>query len=121
VRVALNLSFLAPGETMTLDDGTTVEFLGTARWIALSVRHDPGEPVVLAGVGLLLAGLVLSLAGRRRRLWFRLTPDGLRSLVEAGLLPRNDYPGHARELPALLATLPLTRGHQLEELARSVH
>ena len=35
--------FLAPGETMTLDDGTTVEFLGTQRWITVSVRYDPGS------------------------------------------------------------------------------
>jgi cytochrome c biogenesis protein len=104
--------FLAPGERLTLDDGTTVEFLGTQRWITISVRHDPGQPIALAGIGLLLAGLVGSLTGRRRRVWFRATPDPARpggSLVEAGGLPRSDYPGFADELARLVADLPLTR------------
>ena len=103
-------AFLAPGEAMTLDDGTTVEFLGTQRWITVSVRHDPGQPVVLVGAGALLLGLVLSLAGRRRRLWFRVNagePDHGRSLIEAGGLPRSDHPGFASEFAGLLRELPL--------------
>ena len=102
--------FLGPGETMTLDDGTTVEFAGTQRWITVSVRHDPGQPVALAGIGLLLAGLVGSLLGRRRRVWFRVTPDPDRpdgSRVEAGGLPRSDHPGFAAEFDRLVADLPL--------------
>jgi cytochrome c biogenesis protein len=94
--------FLRPGGTMTLDDGTTVEFLGTERWITVSVRHDPGEPVVLAGAVLLLAGLVPSLIGRRRRVWFRVAPDGA---IEAGGLPRSDYPGFATEFHSLVDAL----------------
>lgn len=102
---------IGPGETMTLDDGTTVEFLGTERWITVSVRHDPGQPVVLTGVGLLLGGLVLSLTGHRRRVWFRVTAGGAdhgRSLIEAGGLPRSDYPGFADEFAGLVGALPLT-------------
>jgi cytochrome c biogenesis protein len=101
--------FLGPGETMTLDDGTTVEFVGTQRWITVSVRHDPGQLVALAGIGLFLAGLVGSLLGRRRRVWFRVTPDpaGAGSRVEAGGLPRSDYPGFADEFSGLVAGLPL--------------
>jgi cytochrome c biogenesis protein len=102
--------FLAPGESMTLEDGTAVEFVGTQRWITVSVRHDPGQPVALVGIGLLLAGLVGSLVGRRRRVWFRVTPDpaGRGSLVEAGGLPRSDYPGFAAEFTQLVAALPVT-------------
>jgi cytochrome c biogenesis protein len=96
---------LRPGESWRLDDGTTVEFLGTREWITLSVRHDPGERVVLAGVAALLVGLMLSLTGKRRRVFFRVTPDDpggpsptpRSSLVEAGGLPRTDYPGFAEE------------------------
>jgi cytochrome c biogenesis protein len=99
-------TFLQPGETMTLDDDTTVEFLGTQRWITVSVRHDPGQPIVLAGAGLLLAGLLLSLTGRRRRVWFRVTTDGDgRSLVDAGGLPRTDYPGFDKEFAGLVEEL----------------
>jgi cytochrome c biogenesis protein len=101
--------FLRPGETLTLDDGTTVEFLGTQRWITVSVRYNPGHPVLLAGTGLLLLGLVLSLYGHRRRIWFRIGPHGVpgRSEVAAGGLPRSDYPGFADEFAGLVAALPL--------------
>lgn len=107
-------AFLRPGETMTLDDGTTVEFVGTKEWVSVSVRHDPGQPVVLVGAGLLLAGLLLSLTGRRRRVWFRVEPDGAGSRVEAGGLPRSDYPGFADEFRTLLDALPLAPAPQPE-------
>jgi cytochrome c biogenesis protein len=101
---------LRVGEAWRLDDGTTVEFLGTRQWITLSVRHDPGEPVALAGVVAALLGLMLSLAGRRRRVFFRITPAPVEgsptscsSLVEAGGLPRTDYPGFADEFAEVVA------------------
>jgi len=104
--------FLAPGETMTLDDGTTVEFLGTQRWITVSVRYDPGQPVAAVGAFLLVAGVVPALLGRRRRVWFRVTPAESsttdRSIVEAGGLPRSGHPGFAEEFRQLVADLPLT-------------
>jgi cytochrome c biogenesis protein len=99
---------LRVGESWRLDDGTTVEFLGTRQWITLSVRHDPGQPVALGGVVVALAGLMLSLTGRRRRVFFRITPgDGSptprSSLVEAGGLPRTDYPGFGEEFERVVA------------------
>jgi cytochrome c biogenesis protein len=99
---------LRVGESWLLDDGTTVEFLGTRPWITLSVRHDPGQPVALGGVVAGLAGLMLSLTGRRRRVFFRVLPvDGSptdrSSLVEAGGLPRTDYPGFAEEFERVVA------------------
>ncbi len=97
--------FLGVGDSVTLDDGTTLEFLGTEQWITLSVRHDPGEPVVLAGAIVLMAGLVTSLSGRRRRVWFRLAGAGRGSRVEAGGLPRSDYPGFADEFIGLVNDL----------------
>jgi cytochrome c biogenesis protein len=101
---------LRVGESWKLDDGTTVEFLGTRQWITMSVRHDPGEPLALGGVAVVLAGLMLSLTGKRRRIFFRITPapdDGSptagSSLVEAGGLPRTDYPGFAEEFAEVVA------------------
>jgi cytochrome c biogenesis protein len=97
--------FLSLGDSVTLDDGTSLEFLGTERWITLSVRHDPGEPVVLAGAVFLMIGLVGSLSGRRRRIWFRLAGDEGGGRVEAGGLPRSDYPGFADEFTGLVDDL----------------
>ncbi|PYC65850.1 cytochrome c biogenesis protein ResB [Micromonospora arborensis] len=104
---------LRKGETWTLDDGTTVEFLGTERYVTLSIRHDPGATPLLISCGFLLVGLMGSLFGRRRRVWFRVTssdpaegsPTGGSSLVEAGGLPRTDYPGFAEEFAQLVAAV----------------
>ncbi|UQU64723.1 cytochrome c biogenesis protein ResB [Couchioplanes caeruleus] len=89
---------LTPGQTWKLDDGTKLEFLGTRPFATLSVRYDPTQPLVLGGAVLGLLGLMLSLGGHRRRLWFRITPrEGSGSVVEAGGLPRTDYPGFDEE------------------------
>ncbi len=85
---------LRPGESARLDDGTTVRFDGTVPWTALTVRYDPGEAVVLVGAWCLLLGLLASLTGRRRRVWFRVPPSGP---VSAGALARSEYAGFAAE------------------------
>ena len=70
--------------------------------------------MVLAGAVLGLIGLMLSLSGRRRRVWFRITPAAAGfaltgrpgtggSLIQAGGLPRTDYPGFADEFTQLVA------------------
>ncbi|SRR6266536_2166716 len=93
---------LKPGQSATLDDGTTVEFLGTRPWIAVSVRYDPGELVVLVGAWCLLLGLLTSLTGKRRRVWFRVPPSGP---VSAGALARSEYSGFQEEFDSLLKGL----------------
>jgi cytochrome c biogenesis protein len=115
---------LRPGETWTLDDGTTVEFVGTRQWITLSVRHDPGQIVALVGVVAALAGLMLSLAGKRRRVFFRVSrgagaPTPLSSLVAAGGLPRTDYPGFAEEFARVVADALGPAGAAAEPLAHA--
>lgn len=104
---------LQVGGVWTLDDGTTLEFLGTEPYVVLSVRHDPGSTLLLVSSGTLLLGLMGSLFGRRRRVFFRVTPDDPAdrssthgsSLVEAGGLPRADYPGFADEFARLVAAV----------------
>ncbi len=104
---------LRRGEAWTLDDGTTVEFLGTQPYITISVRHDPGEKILLVSSATMLVGLMMSLMGRRRRIFFRVTPtaptDGSTtsgsSLVEVGGLPRTDYSGFGDEFDQLVAEL----------------
>lgn len=97
---------LAPGESWTLDDGTKLEFLGTRPFVTLAIRYDPTQQVVLVGAVLGLLGLMLSLSGHRRRVWFLVTApaeDADGSVVTAAGLPRTDYPGFAEEFAALVA------------------
>ncbi|MEU8253056.1 cytochrome c biogenesis protein ResB [Micromonospora inaquosa] len=104
---------LRKGETWTLDDGTTVEFLGTERYVTLSIRHDPGSTMLLISCGVLLIGLMGSLFGKRRRVFFRVvpadpgegSPTSGSSLMEVGGLPRTDYPGFADEFTQLIAAV----------------
>jgi cytochrome c biogenesis protein len=97
---------LKVGQTWTLDDGTKLQFLGTRPFATLSIRYDPTQTLVLAGAVIGLAGLMLSLAGHRRRVWFRALPgsaeDGGGTLLSAGGLPRTDYPGFSDEFEALV-------------------
>jgi cytochrome c biogenesis protein len=89
---------LAPGETWALPDGSSVQFVGTRPWVTLTIRHDPGEGYAFAAAVFLLGGLLLSLWGRRRRIWFRVDADR----VEAAGLPRTDYPGFAAEFDEIV-------------------
>ncbi len=107
---------LRPGESWTLDDGTTVEFLGSEPYIVLSVRYDPGTTLLLiSSVGLVL-GLMGSLFVRRRRVFVRLlsadaadpaagSPTRGSSLIEVGGLPRTEHPGFAEEFAQLVAAM----------------
>jgi cytochrome c biogenesis protein len=98
LRKVADSAALKPGEALTLPDGTRVEFLGTRQWITVSVRHDPGEPIVLGGAVALMLGLMVSLSGKRRRVWVRVEPSGDgRSLISLGGLARSEYPGFADE------------------------
>ncbi|WFE33219.1 cytochrome c biogenesis protein ResB [Micromonospora sp. WMMD975] len=102
---------LRPGETWTLDDGSTLEFVGTKPYVTLAVRHAPGQTLLLVASGTLLLGLMGSLFARRRRVWFRVSPPeggsptSGSSLVEAGGLPRTEHPGFADEFAQLVAAV----------------
>lgn len=97
---------LTVGQAWTLDDGTKLEFLGTRPFVTLAIRYDPTQTLILVGAVLGLAGLMLSLAGRRRRIWFRALPAAPDAtggtLMSAGGLPRTDYPGFADEFQAVV-------------------
>jgi cytochrome c biogenesis protein len=99
---------LKPGQSWTLDDGTKLEFLGTRPFATIAIRHDPTQTLVLTGAVLGLLGLMLSLFGHRRRVWFRMSPlersgpvtGG--TVMAAGGLPRTDYPGFGDEFSGLV-------------------
>jgi cytochrome c biogenesis protein len=65
---------LSEGQTLTLADGTTIEFSGVRQYAALQLNHDPGEVWVLAAAVALLAGLLCMLLVRRERFFARVAP-----------------------------------------------
>lgn len=102
---------LMPGESVTLDDGTKVTFTGFNEWVSLQTSYDPAQGWALGAAGLLLAGLLVSLVVKRRRVWFRIYPartDGRggsvdRTVVEVGGLARTDQAGYGEEFDGLAA------------------
>lgn len=98
--------FLRVGEVWPLDDGTTVEFVGTEEWMSVNVAHDPGQRIVLGGAAGMVAGLLVSLFVRRRRFFLRLhTADGPGTTIDAGGLARTGSDSYTTEFRRLVAAL----------------
>ncbi|WP_433591959.1 cytochrome c biogenesis protein ResB [Nocardia sp. CA-145437] len=97
---------LKPGETSTLSDGTKVTFDGAEEFVNLQVSHDPAQQWVLVTALTMMAGLLVSLLVKRRRIWLRVYPgeasDGVRrTVVEMGGLARTDQAGWGGEFDRL--------------------
>ena len=107
----LGSAFLLPGETWELPGGGSVTFRGVRQWANLQVTSDPGKLLVLGAGTAAVAGLMLSLRVRRRRVWVRVRPGGSSgaaapTLVEVGGLSRTDADGFSAEFDDLVAALP---------------
>ncbi|KAA1252115.1 cytochrome c biogenesis protein [Mycobacterium simiae] len=100
---------LRAGEQVRLDqDGTIVRFDGAVPFVNLQVSHDPGQTWVLVFAITMMAGLLVSLLVRRRRVWIRLTAatDAPGTVnVELGGLARTDNSGWGDEFERLAARL----------------
>ncbi len=103
---------LRPGQTWELPGGGSLTFEGTTEWATFQVTQDPGKVVVLWASIALVAGLLLSLFVRRRRVWVRASaapagegPAPARTVVEIGGLARTDAEAFARDFAALTARL----------------
>ncbi|CAM3389077.1 cytochrome c biogenesis protein ResB [Dermacoccus barathri] len=91
---------IALGQTVKLPNNMgSVTFESVPRWAGLSIRHDPGKLPALIFSVTALAGLVLSLMIRRRRVFVRVRPasdaDGSgapRTVVEIGGLAKGEDP-----------------------------
>ncbi len=91
------------GQEARLDDGTVVRFDGATPFVNLQVSHDPGQVWVLVSSMTMMAGLMVSLIVRRRRVWARITamPAAGTVSVELGGLARTDNSGWGGELDKL--------------------
>lgn len=101
---------LSVGQSATLSDGTRVSFDGAQQFANLQLSHDPAQPVVLGCAVTMMAGLLVSLLVKRRRVWIRAYPDvdeagQRRTVVDMGGLARTDQAGWGEEFQRLRVRL----------------
>ena len=99
---------LGAGEQTRLDDGTVVRFDGAVPFINVQVSHDPAQVWVLVFALMMMAGLLVSLVIRRRRVWVRVMPSPQTPGtvgVELGGLARTDNSGWGDEFERLTQRL----------------
>ncbi len=97
---------LRAGDQVRLDDGTAVRFDGAVPFVNLQVSHDPGQIWVLVFAAAMMAGLLVSLLVRRRRVWVRIMPADPGTVnVELGALARTDNSGWGDEFERLTSRL----------------
>jgi cytochrome c biogenesis protein len=104
---------LRAGQEVRIDQGpaagTTIRFDGAVPFVNLQVSHDPGQIWVLVFAVTMMAGLLVSLLVRRRRVWVRLTPLDSSAPgtvnVELGGLARTDNSGWGDEFERLIERL----------------
>jgi cytochrome c biogenesis protein len=104
----LGAATLTVGQSTTLPGGVQVSFDGYTQWANLQISHNPGQDYLLLAAIFMVAGLIVSLTIRRRRLWLRITPAAdseSSSSVEVGGLARSDSGNFTSEFAALLARL----------------
>jgi len=94
-KLAIAPTPLAPGRSIKLPHGLgTLTFSGYRQWISVAITYDPGQLPALISAITALAGLLLSFAVRRRRVFVRVRrgSDGQTQLEVAGLA-RSDAAG----------------------------
>jgi cytochrome c biogenesis protein len=97
---------LKAGQSTRLNDGTVVRFDGAVPFINVQVSHDPAQVWVLVSALAMMAGLIVSLIVRRRRIWVRVSRAGPGTVrIELGGLARTDNSGWGDEFERLTARL----------------
>ena len=99
----IGLESLLPGDTWTLPDGSgTVTFTGFERWASFQIAYDPGKEIVLVAALAAIAGLLVSLFVRRRRIWVKVvTGTGGGTLVQVAGLAKTEAGDLSDEVSAL--------------------
>jgi cytochrome c biogenesis protein len=113
---------LAPGDSITLPGHRgTLTFTGYRQWISLAITYDPGQVPALLSAILAIAGLLLSFAVRRRRVFVRAAPV-LDGSVLDGSVPGGPVPGSTVVTVGGLARSDAAGGFETEfaELARQL-
>ena len=79
-----------------------MRFDGAVPFINVQVSHDPAQVWVLVFALTMMAGLLVSLIVRRRRVWVRIAPGDAGTVsVELGGLARTDNSGWGDEFERL--------------------
>jgi len=102
--IKVNRKNLSAGQSVTLEDGSVITFDGVTPFVNLQVSHDPAQIWVLVSAMAMMAGLLVSLLVRRRRVWARIEPATDRPgtvNVELGGLARTDNSGWGDEFERL--------------------
>ena len=103
----LGIEALAPGQTWKIPNGAgTVTFDGVSQFATFSIAHDPGTPVALIAAIVSIAGLVMSLFTRRRRIWVRTTIDDQgRTVVAVAGLARTENTEIESDVEAVITSV----------------
>lgn len=100
----IGLAALAPGESWNLPGGVgSITFDGFTPWVNLQVVRDPGKGYSFGGAIAILLGLLVSLFGRRHRIWVRVSKKDGDTIVHVAGLTRS--PGLDEEIKSLVAVL----------------
>lgn len=100
----IGLAALSPGEKWELPGGVgSITFDGFTPWVNLQVVRDPGKAYSLVGAILILLGLLVSLFGRRHRIWVRVSHKDGDTIVQVAGLTRS--PGLDEEIKTLVEVL----------------
>lgn len=98
---------LGLGDETQLEDGTVVRFEAVTDFVSLQVSYDPTQIWVLVFAITMMAGLLVSLIIRRRRIWVKIRKNSDTGLltVEMGGLARTDNAGWGEEFDRLVTRL----------------